>query len=283
MTEIAQYVPTLVTEHLTPSEQSYLLEVFKRFNGYPSLKQMWQLMDEQWVAHACNPHKMDARVTAFYRHPVWLLNGLFIEQDEQSLKNRHAFTDWVVSQCPMRVADFGGGFGGLARLVGQALPNSQVEVVDPHPHPAAIALAQSTPNVRFVSTLSGEYDLLIATDVFEHVPDPVGLASETASFLKVGGQYLIANCFAPVILCHLPQLFYLNVSWDQSLKVLGLTPGEKVQYGRVYRWCGGADPASNIDAARKVADRGRKIWPWVSRLPRGRTKAGQLLMNLFHH
>ena len=282
VTQLSRHVPAAVLEHLSEGEASYLTSVFARFNGYPALQDVWQLMDEQWVAHGCDPNNLDERVTAFYKHPVWMLNGLFIEQDEQSLKNRQVFTDWVVSQGPVRVADFGGGFGGLARLVGQALPGSQVEVVDPHPHPAAISLAESTPNVRFVPALSGEYDLLIATDVFEHVPDPIGLAGETAAFLKVGGQYLIANCFAPVILCHLPQLFYLNVSWDQAMKAMGLAPGEKVQYGRAYRRVGNPSVRGslNINAARLVADRGRKIWPWVSRLPRGRVKAGQLLMKL---
>ena len=97
------------------------------------------------------------------------------------------------------MADFGGGFGGLARFIGAALPQASVDVVEPHPHPATIALAADTPNVRFVPELSGDYDLLIATDVFEHVPNPIALAASTASHLRVGGSYLIANCFAPVI------------------------------------------------------------------------------------
>jgi len=91
------------------------------------------------------------------------------------------------------------------------MPAVQVEVVEPHPHPAAVALAEETPNVRYVSELTGEYDLLIATDVYEHVPDPISLAFSTASHLSIGGRYLIANCFSPVIACHLPQLFHLSI------------------------------------------------------------------------
>lgn len=41
---------------------------------------------------------MDARIGSFYAHPVWLLNGLFIEQNAQSLANRRGFTDWVAAQ-----------------------------------------------------------------------------------------------------------------------------------------------------------------------------------------
>lgn len=191
MVEFERLVAPLVREHLGEAELSYLLSVFERYQGYPSLQQLWQLMDEQWHAYGCDPLQMDERVTEFYNHPVWLLNGLFIEQDAQSLAHRQAFTDWVTKQSPARIADFGGGFGGLARFIGAALPQASVEVVDPHPHPAAIALAAHTPNVRFVPELSGPYDLLIATDVFEHVPDPIALAASTAGSLHIGGHYLI--------------------------------------------------------------------------------------------
>ena len=170
MTEIDTFVPARILQHLTTAEKEYLEGVFDRFGGYPELEQVWSLMDEPWVELGCDPLNMDERVTAYYQHPVWLLNGLFVERHELSLDNRRRFTQWIVAQAPQRVADFGGGFGGLARFIGEALPNAQVEVVDPHPHPAAIALAADTPNVRFVPELTGEYDILIATDVFEHVP-----------------------------------------------------------------------------------------------------------------
>ena len=277
MVEINPLVAPLVREHLGEAERSYLLSVFERFQGYPSLQQLWQLMDDQWQAHGCNPLQMDERVSAFYRHPVWLLNGLFIEQDPQSLSHRHAFTTWVTQQSPTRLADFGGGFGGLARFIGAALPQASVEVVDPHPHPAAMALAADTPNVRFVPELTGDYDVLIATDVFEHVPDPIALAARTASHLRIGGRYLIANCFAPVISCHLPQLFHLSIGWDQAMREMGLQPLEKVQYGRAFGRTGELDK----EAARRAEEFARRVYPWVQFLPKGRSRAGQALMQLF--
>ena len=275
MVEFNHLVAPLVRKHLREQERSYLLSVFERYQGYPSLQQLWQLMDEQWQAHGCDPLQMDERVSAFYRHPVWLLNGLFIEQDPQSLAHRQAFTAWVTQQAPARVADFGGGFGGLARFIGAALPQASVELVEPHPHPAAIAMAADTPNVRFVPNLTGDYDLLIATDVFEHVPDPIALAASTASHLRIGGHYLIANCFAPVVQCHLPQLFHLAIAWDQAMEALGLQPMDRVIYGRDFQRIGDLD----LRAARQLDQVAKTVYAFLKPLPvNGRRITGKAIL-----
>lgn len=277
MIDWTSLIPEVVLDNLTSREKEYLKEIFTRYKGYPNLEQVWRLMDEPWIGLGCDPYKMDERITAYYRHPVWMLNGLFIEQHAESLMHRKRFTQWVVDQNPKRVADFGGGFGGLARFIGEALPDVQVEVVDPYPHPAAISLAKNTPNVRFVPELSGEYDILIATDVFEHVSDPIGLVAQTATHLRLDGQYLIANCFAPVILCHLPQHFHLNISWDVIMSAMGLCPKNAVVYGRSYQRQGLID----LLAAREKAACGHDVYSWISWLPRGKVRVGQILMRMF--
>ena len=164
----------------------------------------------------------------------------------------------------------------MARFIGAALPQASVEVVDPHPHPAAIALADDTLNVRFVPELTGQYDLLIATDVFEHVPDPIALAANAASSLHIGGHYLIANCFAPVIACHLPQLFHLSIGWDQAMQAVGLRPQGKVQYSRAYQRNGQLDE----QRARRVEALARRGYSWGHTLPKGRSHVGRALMRM---
>jgi len=139
----------------------------------------------------------------FYSHPVWLLNGLFIEQHEQSLKNRNTFATWVQSVEPERVADFGGGYGTLARAISDRCSETRVEVVDPYPRPEALRASAGYHNLAFAEKLDGEYGLIIATDVFEHVTDPVGLADEVGRHIPVGGRFLTAYHFAPSIKCHL--------------------------------------------------------------------------------
>ena len=277
MTNLDTLVPAEVLTHLSSEERDYLNSVFTVFRGYPTVEQIWQLMDEAWLALGCDPNRIDDRVKSFYRHPIWILNGLFIEQDTVSLEHRGAFKDWIVQQEPARVADFGGGFGSLARLVGRALPRTRVEVIEPHPHLAAEALAASTNNVVFVPELTGEYDLIVATDVFEHVPDPLGLCAETAAHLKLGGKYLIANCFHPVILCHLPQLFYFEFGWDPAMQAMGLTIGKRVQYGRAYQHTG----TLNLTNARKIEERARRLYALIRLIPKGKERIGSLALKLF--
>ena len=276
MADLDLLVSDLVLAHVDDSERSYLSEVFRRCGGFPSLQQLWQLMDEPWIDLGCDPSCFDNRIISYYKHPVWLLNGLFIEQDPQSLSHRHTFTEWVVANRPTRVADYGGGFGGLARLIGEALPDTCVEIVEPHPHPAAIALADTTPNVRYVTELVGSYDLLIATDVFEHVPDPIGLVSSTSAHLRPGGFYLIANCFSPVIKCHLPQLFPLSIGWEQIMIALGFIPRQRIVYGRAYQYVA----SSNKTALRRIEKLIRLIYPMLKPIPIGRVSAGRALMRL---
>lgn len=263
MTDLSRWIAVDEQALIEPEDREWLEGVFERFAGYPDLKQIWALMDEVWQALGCDPEVMDARIGAYYSHPVWLLNGLFIEQHRESLDNRRMFRDWVVKNAPERVAEFGGGFGSLARMIGEALPSASVEVIEPHPHPLAIARAEKTRNVRYRPEMQGEYDALIATDVFEHVTDPLQLVYETAQHLRQDGRYLIANCFFPVIRCHLPQTFHFRHSWDASLKAMGLEPAERVAYGRVYIRHGRLDLAS----ARWVERRSLKLWRFTRYLP----------------
>lgn len=263
MSDITKYIPTDDLKLVSNSDLQWLSNVFNEFNGYPNLEEVWGLMNVIWDELDCDPFVMDERIGKYYSHPVWLLNGLFIEQHPQSIQNRKLFVDWVVRQSPSRLAEFGGGFGSLARMVGQKLPATEIEVIEPHPHPIAIARANKTGNVRYKPALSGEYDLIIATDVFEHVPDPLQLVFDTAQHLRRGGQYLIANCFAPVILCHLPQTFHFFHSWDNSMNAIGLIPSERVAYGRAFINSGEFD----LDAGRDVENVSRKIWRCTRYLP----------------
>lgn len=261
-------------ENLTQSERDYLESILGD-GSFPDLEGMWSLMDYAWEECRCDPNVIDERISRFYAHPVWLLNGLFIEQHPESLSHRGDFTEYVASLDPKKVADFGGGYGSLARMIGARCPGAEVHIVEPHPHGAAVSLTEKTVNVRYIPEFSGEYDVLIATDVFEHVLDPLALVESTAGHLRLGGEYLIANCFWPVIRCHLPVTFHFRWSWDVAMAAMNLKPGDVVSYGRVYRRIG---PISN-DSARRFEQRSKRYFGLIERMPeRVRGRVARLLI-----
>lgn len=260
-----QIVDLMADLPLANNDRLWFKGILSRFDGrFPTLEEIWQLMDEVWNDLGCDSQVMNECVTAFYQHPVWLLNGLFIEQHDLSLENRRDFCAWVAAQKPKRVADYGGGYGTLARMIGATCLGTEVDVIELHPHPAAVKRAVATENVRYRDELTGEYDILVATDVFEHVPDPLALVEITAHHLRPGGQYLIANCFWPVIKCHLPQTFHFRYSWDSALAAMRLLPKERVVYGRAFNRQGVLD----VESARVIERRSQLIFPWLERLPK---------------
>jgi SAM-dependent methyltransferase len=201
----------------------------------PSLEQIWAAMDFVWDTLGCdNRAPTEDMFARFYAHPVWLLNGLFIEQHEESLAHRRAFTEWVSGLSPARVADFGGGYGTLARMIGTRCPDTLVQIVDPYPRPEARRACAPFDNVAFVDELDGPYDVVIATDVFEHVPDALALLYEVLAHVRIGGCLLTANHFAPSIKCHLPRTFHFADTWPFFMALAGCRYDGGVRYGQAF-------------------------------------------------
>jgi len=94
--------------------------------------------------------------------------------------------------------------------------------------------------------------------------------------LVYSSYFLIANIFAPVVACHLPQRFHLSIGWDQAMRAMGLQPLDKVQYGRRF----GRTDYIGMQAATRADALARRIYSWVQFLPKGRTLVGRALINL---
>lgn len=203
-------------------------------NNPPTLEEIWALMDFAWATTKANPADPQS-MAAFYSHPVWTLNGIFTEIHEESVYNRKTFADYIARTEPARIADYGGGFGALARLLAERLPSTTIEIVEPYPSELALSLCDGFPKIRFVEKLSGTYDVITALDVLEHVPAPLELVYELSRYAHQNSYLLLANCFYPVIKCHLPCTFYLRDTFDFLMKKMGFIPSEKVLYARTYR------------------------------------------------
>lgn len=239
----------------------------RKKEGLNDLDQMWYLMDLIWSDMGCDNKQLDwEKIGQFYSHPVWLLNGLFIEQHELSMQHRNSISDWVVNNKFQNVVDYGGGFGTLARLIATKDNAINVNVYEPHPSNFGVKRAAEHDNISLISHLNGQYDCLISTDVLEHVPDPLKNFSDMIDSVRTDGYLIIANAFFPMIKCHLPQTFHFRYSFSVFAKMMGL---EKIgllhdSHATIYKKTKSVKP--NWHAVRSLEGLSRLSFPFLEAL-----------------
>ena len=76
-------------------------------NNKDDLENIWQLMDLVWDEYCCDNKKLNwDNIDKFYSHPVWLLNGLFIERHALSMQHRNAISDWIADNSSISKLSF---------------------------------------------------------------------------------------------------------------------------------------------------------------------------------
>lgn len=210
------------SELLTDKEKSYLKKW--QFTEFPTLEQIWNEMDSIWDTFALdNSRPLNQQcVEQFYEHPIWLLNGIFVHLDPVSQNHRRAMAKKISNFNPKRVADFGGGFGELARHLALIAPHIYIDIIEPFPTKLAKFYLSQYPNVRFTTNFEGIYNCVVAQDVLEHMEQPLKLVEKMVRATSIGGVLIFANCFYPVIKCHLPSTFHLRHTFPWVIKPLGL-------------------------------------------------------------
>lgn len=249
---------------LTPAERTAIEGLLAQVGDDPSLEQLWSLMDQAWGRHGCdNCQPVPEQLASFYGDPVWLLNGMFVEQHAESMGHRQSITAAIAALSPRRVVDVGGGFGTLARLLATALPEAEIAICEPYPPRHGIESCQPYANIRFVPELTTQsYDVLVSTDVLEHVPDPLVLLAGMVEAVRPGGHLLIANCFFPVIACHLPATFHLRHSFNSFCCALGLEVLSPCtgSHATIFRRAKVLEP--DWACLRAMERRSQRLFPW---------------------
>ena len=186
------------------------------------IEDIWKLMDEEWDNCSAGYRQDDeVAVSLFYASPVWLLNGIFTECDFLSNQHRESISQWVAKIEPHLVVDFGGGYGSLARKIAATCLKAEVKIVEPYPNKIAKHLAEPYKNLEYIPKLPESADVMVAQDVLEHVSDPLNVFSQLLDSTKVGGYVITANCFYPVMKCHLPHVFHFRYSFRFIAPMLG--------------------------------------------------------------
>ncbi len=190
----------------------------------PSIEWMWQEMDRIWDALGLdNQAAMQGQALGdFYSHPVWVVNGVFSAVDPISVQHREAIALFVNRIGVKRVADYGGGFAELALRLHAIAPHIHIDIVEPYPSKLGTMRVASKTVIQFINEFDGNYDCVIAQDVLEHVERPLVLAAQMVQATKLGGHLIFANCFYPVIKCHLPSTFYLRYTFTWVASAMGL-------------------------------------------------------------
>lgn len=191
----------------------------------PSVQWVWIEMDRVWddIFSQVKTHAESLEsLRRYYSHPVWVMNGLFTATDQESIAHRNAIANCVAMLKPKYIIDYGGGFGILAQALAEKLPDARIQIFEPFASPLGRAAIEPFTNVSYSSELADIGDVLIAQDVLEHVENPMDLVIKMAQAVKPGGYLVFANCFWPVIRCHLQETFYLRYTFRFVMRGLGL-------------------------------------------------------------
>jgi len=207
----------------------------------PSIQWVWKEIDRVWDSLDLN-NKLSLEsqaIAQFYAHPVWIMNGIFSALDPISFSHRQSIAKYVVESGHLRVTDFGGGFGELAKQILQLKSSMKVIIVEPYPSLLCKSRIQDEKNIQlFEKIVKDSQDVVIAQDVLEHVEDPILLAYILSDAIPVGGIVIFANCFHPYIKCHLPATFHLRFTFRfimifMGLSYIGCVPG--ANHAQIFR------------------------------------------------
>lgn len=223
------------------------------------LEQIWYLLNKTWQDMGCDNKNLNwDTIAQFYAHPVWLLNGLFIETHELSMQIRKNIALYISQQGFKRICDYGGGFGTLAREIAQICPDIEIDIYEPFPSEYGKKCIENFANIHFVSELKKDYyDCLVSTDVLEHVDNVLETFNIMLESLQIGGKALIGNCFYPVIDCHLPKHFHFRYTFRHIATLMGVAYIGDIQgaeYVQIYH----KTKPTRVNLAVKLAGGGSK-------------------------
>lgn len=206
----------------------------------PAQEWLLQEMDKIWYSYKLDNMKplFSQPLDNFYSHPVWLVNGIFSAVDPVSASHRIAIAKYIKGNDIKKIADYGGGFGELALQILKYNFQAKVSIIEPYPSEVGKYRVSKINNISFSAKLENDYHAIIVQDVLEHVDQPIDLAYKIANAAKDGGVLIFANCFQPIIQCHLPSTFHLRHTFSFVMEAMGLKYIGRVnncQYAQVFR------------------------------------------------
>lgn len=208
-------------------EWNKLKKYLKNFdeNKPISVDDMWMIMNQVWDDMELDNRSYNSeQLNRYYSHPAWFLNGLFIEIDRESMRHRKSIAGYFKNKKNLKILDYGGGFGTLAKEIAKITPSSKVDTYEPYASKYAYENIQEFKNIKIVNNLNENYyNVLVNTDILEHVEKPIELIAIYNKCLKKGGMLISHWNFTPCIRCHLPKHFHFRYTFNKIVPLLGFT------------------------------------------------------------
>ena len=139
-----------------------------------TLEQLRLILDGEWSSMGCSNTFYDEDLySKYYASAAWLINGIFIESDQESMKQRESVKQYISSLDCSRILDYGGGFGTLGYLLsGITCRDVNVDIYEPYPTRYMLNKANQRNNLNVISEICGrQYEAIVCMDVLEHLFD----------------------------------------------------------------------------------------------------------------
>ncbi len=191
----------------------------------PSNQWVWDEIDRVWESLGLNNKKafLEQDIESFYNHPVWIMNGLFLEADPLSKRHQINIAKFIDENNIKKIADYGGGSGVFAEFLFKRNPLIATDIIEPYALEFFKKKILPYTSINFVNNFTcNNYDAVISQSVLEHVEKPIETAYKMAHHTKEGGLVIFADCYYPLIKCHLPSTFYLRHTFKFIMKKMGL-------------------------------------------------------------
>jgi len=253
-------------------DKDYLLSLPKNL---PNNQWVNDEIDRVWDSLKLNNKKslLEQDIGSFYNHPVWIMNGLFSEADPLSKNHRINIAKFLNKNNVKKIADYGGGSGVFASTVASQNSSIHIDIVEPYALEFFKLKMINYTLINFVNDFAtNNYDAAISQDVLEHIEDPIETAFKIASSVKEGGLIIFADCYYPVIKCHLPSKFYLRHTFKFIMKKMGLTYVCRVpnaEHALVFKRKQNLNLDDALSDLKTIKFLGRflnLIWPFASKL-----------------
>ncbi|MBA7468592.1 Ubiquinone biosynthesis O-methyltransferase, mitochondrial [subsurface metagenome] len=154
-----------------------------------------------------NPQTLD-EVRQFYSETSEYLFDLAMWNASDAFKQ---IINYLPSVEGLKVLDFGGGIGSLSLLLHKR--GADVDYLDLPGIVSEFAKFRSNGRINFIDSLADKkeiYDLIVAIDVFEHLPDLPEQLSMLAQAIKPDGVLFFHNNFGQL------DLFPHHIDWSQK-------------------------------------------------------------------